>query len=446
MGWAYGTAIVTDQGDQDRANGPLVHALREKSATVAIVGMGYVGVPLTCAFVEAGIKTIGLDTDKSRVADLQAGRPYIGHLDDTVFQRLAASAGFEATTRPQALGDADVVVICVPTPLDEDHVPDLSPIARAAADVAEHGRPRQLVVLESTTYPGTTRDVLIPALTSEFFIAYSPERIDPGGTADFVSTPKLVAGLDDQSVELAVALYESVFADVRLVKDIETAEAAKLLENTFRAVNIALVNELKVAFTSLGIDIWDVIDAAASKPFGFMSFYPGPGVGGHCIPIDPEYLAWKTRSSTSPLAITEAAIRINEDMPGYVLLRLTDVLDSRNRLLEDSTILIVGVSYKPGVGDIRSSPALVLIDELASGGAGVAYHDPLVAALDTGSGQLHSIPWEPATLARFDAAIICTDHDTIDYSLLAAGGLPIVDTRNAMARRGFMNSDNITKA
>jgi UDP-N-acetyl-D-glucosamine dehydrogenase len=408
--------------------------------------MGYVGVPLTCAFVEAGIRTIGFDVDETRVEDLRVGRSYIGHLDEIVFQRLAASDCFEATTKPEALAEADAVIICVPTPLDEDHVPDLSPIGRAAADVAEHGRPGQLVVLESTTYPGTTRDVLIPALGSEFFIAYSPERIDPGGTADFVSTPKLVAGFDDRSAELAAALYESVFADVRLVKDIETAEAAKLLENTFRAVNIALVNELKVAFTSLGIDIWDVIDAAATKPFGFMPFYPGPGVGGHCIPIDPEYLAWKTRSSKAPLAITEAAIRINEDMPGYVLLQLTDALESRHRSLDDSTVLIVGVSYKPGVADVRSSPAVALLEELASGGAGVAYHDPLVAALDTGSNRLHSVPWEAAALARFDAAIICTDHDTIDYSLLASSGMPIVDTRNAMARRGFVNTDNIVKA
>jgi UDP-N-acetyl-D-glucosamine dehydrogenase len=420
--------------------------------------MGYVGVPLACAFVEEGIQTIGLDTDESRVADLQEGRPYIDHLEESVFSRLAASPCFEATTKPQALAGADAMVICVPTPLDENHVPDLSPIAGAAAAIADHGRPGRLVVLESTTYPGTTRDVLVPALTGpaaagaatephpEFFIGYSPERLDPGGPADFVATPKLVAGLDDQSTELAIALYESVFADVRPVKDVETAEAAKLLENTFRAVNIALVNELKVAFSLLGIDIWEVISAASSKPFGFMPFYPGPGVGGHCIPIDPEYLAWRSRSRQSPLAITEAAIRINQDMPRYVVDRLAKVFADSGRSLAGSQILIVGVSYKPGVGDVRRSPGLALIEALIMQGSYAAYHDPFVAKLDTSSGQLHSREWEPASVAGFDAAIICTDHDTIDYSLLAASGLLVVDTRNAMARRGFIDLDTILKA
>ena len=318
----------------------------------------------------------------------------------------------------------------------------------AGRHIAEQGHPGQLVILESTTYPGTTREVLLPALARQGrspLLAYSPERIDPGGTSDITSVPKLVAGIDDESTELAVALYESVFADVRPVRTVEIAEAAKLLENTFRAVNIALVNELKVALTPLGIDIWEVVEAAASKPFGFMPFYPGPGVGGHCIPVDPEYLAWKGRRGAQ-MDLTETALRVNAAMPRYVVERLADALASRQQQLQGSSVLIVGMSYKPGIGDVRESPAFSLVEELTERGAAVEYHDPYVPAVTLGSSGLRSVPWEPSSLANYDVAIICTDHDDVDYSLLARSRIVVLDTRNAMAKRGFADLENLFTA
>lgn len=416
--------------------------------------MGYVGVPLACAFAEAGFRTIGFDTNPARVADLQAGRPYISDIDEEVFRQLFSGDAFEATTEMQMLKEADVVLICVPTPLNKDGDPDLSHLETAVAAIAEHGHLGQLVVLESTTYPGTTREVLLRALTrpgsigSEQppFIAYSPERIDHGRAADHVSIPKVVAGLDSDSTKLAVVLYESVFADVRPVASVEIAEAAKLLENTFRAVNIALVNELKMALASLGIDVWDVIDSAASKPFGYMPFYPGPGVGGHCIAVDPTYLAWKFRDGKVRLALTETAIQVNERVRTHVVDRLTGALQHRKGQLPGTHVLIIGVSYKPNIGDVRESPALWLIEELTRRGAVVAYHDPHVAVVETAAGVLRSVPWDARSMERFDAAVICTDHDAIDYSVLVEAPAVIVDTRNAMARRGFDAVDAVFKA
>lgn len=451
-----GIDVVTDTHSGDAPRGALAARLGEKSATIAVVGMGYVGVPLAHAFVKAGYRTVGLDNDSERIRDLQLGRPYIGHLDESVFHRLAANSGFEATTEPEALHEADAILICVPTPLDGDHAPDLSQIVSAAAAIAEHGRLDQLVVLESTTYPGTTRDVLLPALLQPPapgtaagetpFIAYSPERIDPGGTSDLTSIAKLIAGIDEESTQLAELLYGNVFAEVHIVKDVETAEAAKLLENTFRAVNIALVNELKVSLTSQGIDIWDVIEAASSKPFGFMPFFPGPGVGGHCIPVDPTYLAWKSHGKETRLALTETAIRINEAMPQYVVDELSRALGTQDKLLADSDILIVGISYKRGTSDVRESPALALWAELVRRGVESSFHDPLVDTVEVAGTQRSSVSWDAEGLASFDAAVICTDHDGIDYSLLAASRILVVDTRNAMARRGLGGSETIVKA
>ena len=295
---------MSDRHSGDRSEDALVRRIEDRAATVAVLGMGYVGLPLAAALVRAGYPTLGIDTDISRVQALDGGEPYIAHLTKLVRQ-LAGNDSFRATSDLRALGTADAVLICVPSPLDTNMIPDLGPIEKAAADVAEFSHPDQLVVLQSTTYPGTTREILLPALSAPGdsaapLLAYSPERMDPGGSTEFETIPKLVAGLDERSLRVAVTLYESVFADVRPVAGLEVAEAAKLLENTFRAVNIALVNELKVALAPLGLDIWDVIDAAASKPFGFMAFYPGPGVGGHCIPVDPKYLSWQGHNQNTP--------------------------------------------------------------------------------------------------------------------------------------------------
>ncbi|MCP3974979.1 MAG: nucleotide sugar dehydrogenase [bacterium] len=417
--------------------------------------MGYVGVPLAHALVKAGFHTIGIDSDESRIADLEVGQPYIGHLDELTFKYLAAARAFEPTTRAEDLARADAIIVCVPTPLNEQRFPDLSQVVAAATAIARHGKPGQLVVLESTTYPGTTREVVVPVLTGHSsdgtdgapqspLVAYSPERINPGGAKDFTTVAKLVSGIDDESTRVAVALYEEVFAEVHAVSTVETAEAAKLLENTFRAVNIALVNELKMSLGHLGIDIWEVIDAAASKPFGFMPFYPGPGVGGHCIPVDPAYLAWKCRMGGAPLALTETAIRVNGSVPTYVVDRLATELENAGQALTDARVLVIGASYKPNISDVRESPAFGLLEDLARRGAAIGYHDPYVPSLETTEGILHSIAFESEQLDRFDAAIICTDHQTIDFSVLAESSILIMDTRHAMAARGHSGGNIVT--
>jgi UDP-N-acetyl-D-glucosamine dehydrogenase len=417
--------------------------LERKTARIAVVGLGYVGLPLVRALHEAGFPILGFDTDETKIAKLSAGESYLHHLGDALAPALAESDRFEPTADPARLADADVVILCVPTPLGPHREPDLSFVLNSARMIARTLRPGQLVVLESTTYPGTTRGEVLPILArsglacgTDFFLAYSPEREDPGRTdAPTRAIPKLVGGVDDASTDVAVALYASAISEVHRVASAEVAEAAKLLENIYRAVNIALVNELKVVLGAMGIDIWEVVAAAATKPFGFQPFYPGPGLGGHCIPIDPFYLTWKAKEAGHPTKFIELAGEINARMPGYVIDTVGRALNETGTAIRGSRILIVGVAYKPNIDDIRESPAAVIIEQLQAAGAEVSYHDPHIPVfpkMRSHDIDLASIPLDAGTIAQHDAVIIVTNHDAIDYELLGQAAKLIIDTRNAM--------------
>jgi UDP-N-acetyl-D-glucosamine dehydrogenase len=442
-------------------SGRLVAQLADRSAVVGVVGLGYVGLPLAHAFVRAGLRVIGFDVDPAKIADLATGRPYLDHLGPHLFRELADSAAFDATAEMGRLGEPDVVLVAVPTPLGRHYEPDLRFVTGVARDLARVVRPGQLVVLESTTYPGTTRDEFAPILAAaahhgrplelgrDVFVAYSPEREDPGRPIDSVSIPKLVGGLDDTSRDLAVAAYALAFEQVIPVSSAEVAEAAKLLENIFRAVNIALVNEMKVVLTDLGVDVWEVIDAAATKPFGFMPFYPGPGLGGHCIPIDPFYLTWKAKEVGRPVEFIELAGLVNHRMPRYVVDRLAEGLNDQGKPVRGSRVLVIGLAYKANVGDTRESPSFELIELLRARGAAVDYHDPHVPQTlpvrrhDLG---MSSVPIGAETVAAYDAVLISTAHAAVEYELIARHALLVVDTRNAMAPYAGMLGARLVKA
>jgi len=426
---------------------------------VAVIGLGYVGLPLAHAFVRAGLEVIGIDTDPAKADALMARppRPYLKHLGESVYSELAtaASAGrFVATTDHSTLARAQAIIVCVPTPLDEHHKPDLSYVTRAGEAIAKHvrfgGDAPPLLVLESTSYPGTTRDdFLAPlraarpelALGTDYFGAFSPEREDPGNK-QFSTTqiPKLVGGLDAASTARAVALYGLAFTSVIPTSSAEVAEAAKLLENIFRSVNIALVNELKVVFEAMGIDIWEVIAAAKTKPFGFMPFYPGPGLGGHCIPIDPFYLSWKAEQIGVASRFIELAGVVNTRMPQMVVGKVLGALGARRIATHEARVLIIGMAYKPDIDDVRESPSFVLIQSLQDAGVSVDYHDPLVAR--THAGRKHdlgmaSVVLDAESVASYHAVVIATAHSSIDYGLLAQHARVIIDTRNAIGSRGL---------
>ncbi len=419
--------------------------LESKTATVAVVGLGYVGLPLVRAAHDAGLRVIGYDSDDSKIEMLARGKTYIRHLGEELGRTLAASARFEPTSDPRSLTAADAILLCVPTPLGPHREPDLSFVLESTKMVATTLRKGQLVVLESTTYPGTTRDELLPILQetglrcgADFFLAYSPEREDPG-RADYTasSIPKLVGGVDELSTELAAVLYGSLVSEVHRVSCAEVAEAAKLLENIYRGVNIALVNELKTLLTDMDIDVWEVIEAASTKPFGFQPFYPGPGLGGHCIPIDPFYLTWKAKSIGRSTKFIELAGEINAQMPAYVVSRLMAALNDRGRALRGAKILVIGIAYKPNIDDVRESPAAEIIELLQSGGAAVSYHDPHVPTFPPMRDhriELASVPFTEATIHDQDCVLIVTNHDAIDYEMLGREATLIVDARNAMAR------------
>jgi UDP-N-acetyl-D-glucosamine dehydrogenase len=414
----------------------LAAKLADRSAVVGVVGMGYVGLPLLAAFHRAGFPVVGFDVDPAKVEQLRAGHNYLSHLGATLVSDMVTAGRFDATADLARLGSADAVLICVPTPLGKHLEPDLSYVRRTATDLARVLRAGQLVVLESTTYPGTTRDVVLPPLAAtglkpgvDFFVAYSPEREDPG-RRDFTTTtiPKLVGGLDALGGQLAADLYRAAIAEV--------AEAAKLLENVYRAVNIALVNEMKVILSAMDIDVWEVIAAAATKPFGFQPFYPGPGLGGHCIPIDPFYLTWKAREVGRTTRFIELAGEINHAMPGYVVERLMLALNDRGQSVRGSRILVLGLAYKPDVDDVRESPSFELIERLTDLGAAVDYNDPHVPAThpmrNYGDLGMRSVPLSPEMLAGYDAVLIATHHAAYDWQLVADHAKLIVDTRNAM--------------
>jgi UDP-N-acetyl-D-glucosamine dehydrogenase len=422
-----------------------------KTARVGIVGLGYVGLPLVRTFVEAGFRCLGFDVDPTKVERLKRGESYIGHIPDTWIAECISSGRFEPTADMQRLAEADAVLICVPTPLAdspdaEKHEPDLTYVEATARQIAAALRPGQLIVLESTTYPGTTRDVVAPILNQsglqlgrDYFLAYSPEREDPGNPNYSTSRiPKVVGGIDPASRDLAVALYAQAVVEVVPVSSCEIAEACKILENVYRCVNIALVNELKLLFDKLGIDVWEVIGAAKTKPFGFQAFYPGPGLGGHCIPIDPFYLSWLARNRGQPTRFIELAGEINSAMPEYVVSKIAAALAEQNKSLRGSKVAILGVAYKRDVDDPRESPAFRIIELLATQGASLTYHDPHIPQLPKMRHyqvpDLSSQPLTPAYLTEQDCVVIVTDHSAVDYAQVVRHARLVVDTRNATAR------------
>ena len=423
----------------------LLKSIEDRQAKIGVIGLGYVGLPLVRAFVDAGFSTIGFDVDQAKVDLLAAGQSYIGHVPAAMIAELVAAGRFTPTADMTRLAEADALLVCVPTPLTDGRDPDLSFVEATAGQIAAVLRPGQLVVLESTTYPGTTRDVVLPILKSsgltagkEFFLAYSPEREDPGNieyTAQRI--PKVVGGLDEASQRLAVALYRQAVVSVVPVASLEIAEACKILENVYRSVNIAMVNELKVLFDRMGIDVWDVIEAAKTKPFGFQAFYPGPGLGGHCIPIDPFYLSWVARKHGMATRFIELAGEINAGMPRYVISRTIEALNDAGKPLKGSRILILGVAYKKDVDDPRESPSFELMELLRQRGAVITYNDPHIPRLPRMRHyrvpDLESQPLTADLLAAQDCVLIATNHSAYDYQFIVRHAPLVVDTRNACA-------------
>ena len=417
--------------------------IENRSALIGVIGLGYVGLPLLKAFHEAGFPVLGFDIDPRKIEFISKGENYLKHLGADYITAMAKSGRASATTDFTRLREPDAIIVCVPTPLGKHLEPDLSFIERTTDDIAATLRPGQLVVLESTTYPRTTREVMLPRLEAkglkcgtDFLLAFSPEREDPGRKDHNTTTiPKLVGGIDKLSGEVASAMYSKAVKKVIPVSSAEVAESAKLLENIFRAVNIAMVNELKVVLTAMGIDVWEVIEAAATKPFGFMPFYPGPGLGGHCIPIDPFYLTWKAREVGQPTKFIELAGQVNHAMPDYVVHRVSLALNDRGKAVKASRILVLGLAYKPNIDDVRESPSLELIEKLEDLGAEVDYNDPHVPAthkMRKYDLQMKSVELTPDSLASYDCVLIATNHAAYDWQLISNHAKLIVDTRNAM--------------
>jgi UDP-N-acetyl-D-glucosamine dehydrogenase len=439
----------------------LAQRIEDRSARVAVIGLGYVGLPLLRSFFDAGLPVLGLDTDPSKVERLRRGENYLGHLGADYAADMAKSQRFEVSSDFDRLAAADCILIAVPTPLGPHREPDLRFVEGTADAIAARLRPGQLVVLESTTYPGTTGEVVLPRLEvsglqagRDFAVAYSPEREDPGRTDRSArSIPKLVGAVDGTpagdggALDLAARLYETAFEQVRRVSSAETAEAAKILENVYRAVNIALVNELKTVFTRMGLDIWEVVDAASTKPFGFQPFYPGPGLGGHCIPIDPFYLSWKAQELGLHTRFIELAGETNRSMPEYVVRRAMLALNGHGKAVRGARVLVIGLAYKPNVDDVRESPSLELIEDLRELGAEVFYHDPHVPRThrmreyDLG---MESVPLSAETLRASDLVIVATDHEACDWELVARESALVLDTRGRMRRLTDVKAEVVT--
>jgi UDP-N-acetyl-D-glucosamine dehydrogenase len=411
-----------------------------RRALVGVVGIGYVGLPLAVEKAKVGFRVVGFDRNPIRVAQVNRGFNYIRDVNDQELAETVASGTLRATTEFSELVDCDVIVICVPTPLTANKDPDISYIKNVAHDISKILRPGQLVALESTTYPGTTDEILLPILASkgltvgeDFFVAFSPERVDPGNLRYTTNnTSKVVGGITSSCLSVAATFYEQTIVDVLSVSSTRVAEMTKVFENTFRAVNIALVNEMALLCDRMGLNIWEVIDAASTKPFGIMRFTPGPGVGGHCIPLDPFYLAWKAREYDFHTRFIELAGEINHAMPHFVIEKIARALNQQVRALKASQILLVGVAYKKDIEDWRESPALKVISLLEAAGAIVQYHDPYVPSFQAEHDQLrHSIPLTPQALAEAHCTVILTDHSCIDWELVVRHASIVVDTRNA---------------
>jgi UDP-N-acetyl-D-glucosamine dehydrogenase len=415
----------------------LLELVEEKSLVLGVVGLGYVGIPLAHSFVQAGVRVIGFDADTRRAAAASRAEKYLDHLPDKVFTDLSTSGRFSATSDMSRLSECNAVLICVPTPLGPHGEPDMSYIESSVEAVCNALTAGQLIVLESTTYPGTTREILAARVSEYFevgvdvFVAYSPEREDPGRAIESSSVPKLIGGVDPASSRIATALYALAFDQVVPVSSAEVAEAAKILENTFRSVNIGLVNEMKSALMVMGVDIWEVVAAAATKPYGFMPFYPGPGVGGHCIPVDPFYLTWKAREFGHTPDLIELSGKINRAQPSYVVSRVAQGLNEASKPLRGSKVLIVGMAYKPNVGDTRESPSVEIAELLIASGAEVSYHDPHAPIMN--ELNLRSVALSKEELTNADAVVVLTAHDCVDWSLVARSASLVVDTRNALA-------------
>ena len=428
----------------------LIEKIGSKEALVCVVGLGYVGLPLAVVFAEAGFRVVGIDVDPERVRAIGEGRSYVPDVATETLAPLVSdgsrSTGLTATTSFDSVGDSDAVIVCVPTPLSKTKDPELFYIVSAVEEIARRLRPGALVVLESTTYPGTTEDVVLPMLQAggrgyevgvDFFLAFSPERTDPGRTDwTIVNTPKVVGGVTPRCTEAASALYQCIVKEVVQVSSPKTAEMVKLLENTYRATNIALANETAIMCDRLGIDVWEVIGGAKTKPFGFMPFYPGPGLGGHCIPVDPQYLAWKMRTLDYSARFIQLADEINLGMPLYWVNKLQDVLNENGKSLKGSEVLVLGVAYKRDVADVRESPALDIIDHLLNKGASVTYHDPFASSVETEEFNMVSLDDGDLDrgLADADCVMIVTDHSWYDWRRVRDKASLIVDTRNALGQ------------
>jgi UDP-N-acetyl-D-glucosamine dehydrogenase len=421
----------------------MLERIARKDFTVGLIGLGYVGLPLALEFVENGIKVIGFELDARKCELLKAGKSYIKHIPTERIAQAAATGLLDATTAFERLPEVDAILIAVPTPLNKYREPDLGPVIAATETIAKYLRKGQLVVLESTTYPGTVDEVMRPILEQasglsaekDFWLAFSPEREDPNNeTYNTRTIPKVVGGLTPEASAIAKAVYDHVIVQTVMVSSTRAAEATKLLENIYRAVNIAMINELKMVFTRMGIDIWEVIEAAKTKPFGFQAFYPGPGLGGHCIPIDPFYLTWKAREFEMTTRFIELAGEINTGMPRYVTNRLMHELNRHEKSLKGSRILLLGMAYKKNIDDMRESPSIKLVEQLVNRGAKLDYHDPYIPVYHDEHGadiHLSSVPLSAEMLASYDAVLISTDHDDVDYAFVVKHSRLVLDTRNA---------------
>lgn len=445
----------------------LLKKINDKSAVVGIIGLGYVGLPLGLEFIESGFKVVGFDIDQKKIPVLKAGKSYIKHINGNRIQKAVDTDRFDVTSEFSRLSEADAIIICVPTPLDEHREPDMSYIVDTAETIQKYLRPGQLVTLESTTYPGTTEEILLPLFESapsvsrltsdvsrftvgkDFFLAFSPEREDPNNPNYTTKTiPKVIGGVTPDCLEVSKALYDAVLDQTVAVSSPRAAEATKLLENIYRSVNIALVNELKMVFHRMDIDIWEVINAASTKPFGYHPFYPGPGLGGHCIPIDPFYLTWKAREYEINTKFIELAGEINTYQPYYVVTRTMDILNDHGKSLKGSKILLLGAAYKKNIDDMRESPSLKLIEILRSKGAEVDYNDPYVPKLPATrkyNYDMNSVELTKENLTKYDLILLSTDHDDYDYEFLIQNSKLVVDTRNAFIKHGI-KSDKLFDA
>lgn len=413
--------------------------IRTKEVSIAVIGLGYVGLPLAVAFAESGLKIIGIDSDYYKVDQINRGQSYVEDIESSQVAKLVETGYLSATHRFRVLANVDAIIVCVPTPLTKGKTPDMSYITGVMEQISQFLQLGQLVVLESTTYPGTTDELILPQLAQDgykvgedFYLTFSPERIDPG-RKDYTmrTTPKVLGGITPQCLEVAKALYSTVIEHVVPVSSTKAAEMVKLLENTYRAVNIGLINEIAIICDRLGLNVWEIIDAASTKPYGFTPFYPGPGLGGHCIPIDPQYLAWKLHTLNYHFRFIEVAEAINFSMPQYVVNKVTNALNEVKKAINGSKILVLGVAYKANIGDLRESPALDIIELLIEKGAEISYNDPYVPHFKLADHEFTSVPWEN-NLANFDCVLIITNHALYDWEHVAKESKIAIDTRNAL--------------